>query len=199
MDTDDRILTAACKVFSQKGFRGSSVKEIANKARVNEVTIFRKYPRKEDLINAVIERSVFVRITPDSIARLMHLPPLEFFTKVAEFTYEERFQNEETYRLLLYAALESPEAARRISDSGMLYFDRITEYYQKRIEDGRLRKIGDSVVVPRMISYMVHGHCFFARLLNMTPDVEYDTVIKAIVTVLMEGITVRTGEPGAAG
>lgn len=58
-----QILEAAIKVFSEKGFEGSTTKEIAKKARVSEGTIFRYFKTKKEilisLINILTEKSMF--------------------------------------------------------------------------------------------------------------------------------------------
>ncbi|MDK2878206.1 MAG: hypothetical protein PWR06_922, partial [Thermoanaerobacteraceae bacterium] len=58
-----QILEAAIKIFSEKGFEGSTTKEIARKARVSEGTIFRYFKTKKDilinLINILTEKALF--------------------------------------------------------------------------------------------------------------------------------------------
>ena len=41
MTAKERLLRAAVEVFSEKGFSGASTREIASRARVNPVTLFR--------------------------------------------------------------------------------------------------------------------------------------------------------------
>lgn len=49
-----RILAAAADLFSRGGFSGASTREIASSAGVNEVSIYRHFPRKRDLYLAVL-------------------------------------------------------------------------------------------------------------------------------------------------
>jgi AcrR family transcriptional regulator len=53
--TRDRILKAAIAVFSTEGVVGATTREIARVAGVNEVTLFRHFQRKEQLLGAVAE------------------------------------------------------------------------------------------------------------------------------------------------
>ena len=53
-----QIIDAAAAVFSQKGFSGSTTKEIAAKAQVNESLLFRHFGGKEPLFEAVIEEKL---------------------------------------------------------------------------------------------------------------------------------------------
>lgn len=56
--TEERILTTAASLFSQFGYNGVSTREIAASAEVNEVTIYRHFPRKRDLYLAVLSREL---------------------------------------------------------------------------------------------------------------------------------------------
>lgn len=51
----DQIAKAAIKVFSKKGFEGSTTKEIAKCAKVSEGTIFRYFKTKKDILLYMID------------------------------------------------------------------------------------------------------------------------------------------------
>jgi AcrR family transcriptional regulator len=53
-----RILDAAEKLFSEKGFAATSVQEIADTAKVNKAMIFYYFSSKEDLLTAAVERVI---------------------------------------------------------------------------------------------------------------------------------------------
>jgi AcrR family transcriptional regulator len=55
---DERILDAAGKVFLERGFSGASVDEIAEVAGAGKPTIYARFPSKEALFTAVMERLV---------------------------------------------------------------------------------------------------------------------------------------------
>lgn len=50
-----RIVEAAVALFSEKGYVATSTREIAARAQVAEGTIFKQYPTKEALLNAVLQ------------------------------------------------------------------------------------------------------------------------------------------------
>jgi AcrR family transcriptional regulator len=52
--TEEKIIVAAAKKFSTKGFLGTTTKEIAKDAGVNEVTIFRLFKSKNNLFETII-------------------------------------------------------------------------------------------------------------------------------------------------
>lgn len=54
--TTERILDAALEQFELEGIRRSSVEAIARRAGVTRVTVYRRFPRKDALVEAVVER-----------------------------------------------------------------------------------------------------------------------------------------------
>ena len=54
MDLRERILTAAGRLFCECGVRGTTTRRIASEAGVNEVTLFRQFGSKEELLREAI-------------------------------------------------------------------------------------------------------------------------------------------------
>jgi AcrR family transcriptional regulator len=68
MDVREALLEAAAKVFAELGMRGATTKRIAQEAGVNEVTLFRHFKSKDDLLQAALEayaRRSQARTLPD--------------------------------------------------------------------------------------------------------------------------------------
>jgi AcrR family transcriptional regulator len=57
MSIRERIARAAADVFAEAGYRGATTRRIAQRAGVNEVTIFRHFGSKQDLIRQAIEEA----------------------------------------------------------------------------------------------------------------------------------------------
>lgn len=59
-----RILAAAARVYSQHGFRGATTRLIAAEAGVNEVTLFRTFGSKAELLQAMLLTQVSANSAP---------------------------------------------------------------------------------------------------------------------------------------
>lgn len=55
MELRDRILAAATAVYSENGFRGATTRRIAERAGVNEITLFRHFGSKGRLLHEAIK------------------------------------------------------------------------------------------------------------------------------------------------
>ena len=51
--TKDKIMDASVKLFAKYGYKGTSTKQIAKEAAVNELTIFRNFESKEGILTEI--------------------------------------------------------------------------------------------------------------------------------------------------
>ena len=55
-DTRGRIMQAAAELFTEKGYAGATTRAIAERAGVNEVTLFRHVGTKENLVKTIMDQ-----------------------------------------------------------------------------------------------------------------------------------------------
>jgi AcrR family transcriptional regulator len=55
MEIRDRLLQATLRVFSETGYRGATTRRIAQQAGANEVTLFRQFGSKDQLIREALQ------------------------------------------------------------------------------------------------------------------------------------------------
>lgn len=91
--TQARILAAATREFARNGFAGARVDEIALKAKANKRMIYHYFGGKEDLFQAVIERSYLGIRSAEHKLDLDHLEPKEALEKLVRFTWDYYLKN----------------------------------------------------------------------------------------------------------
>lgn len=107
----ERILAAASSLFGQQGYNGVSTRDVALAAQVNEVTIYRHYPRKRDLYMAVLTAELGrVSLRGDLLAGIAQAKDarqaLERTFDLIEGTVARR---PDLLRLVLFSSLELQE------------------------------------------------------------------------------------------
>ena len=64
---DEKIFHAVMQVVSERGYASATTKQMANAAHVSEVTLFRKYANKAQLVKqalaSIVEQTDFVAAT----------------------------------------------------------------------------------------------------------------------------------------
>lgn len=104
-----RILAAAARVYAQYGFRGATTRLIAAEAGVNEVTLFRTFGSKAELLQAMLQFKVSADSAP-AIAGDLNDPE----TKITEWCgslLEHLRGHAQVIRKTIAEAEERPDSA----------------------------------------------------------------------------------------
>jgi len=166
-DRRQQILDVAVQLFSQKGFRGTTTKEIALAAGVNEAIIFRHFATKGELYTAIMDckakspaiqemRTVFEGAMESKDDRSV-------FETLALALLEFHEQDDMAMRILLYSALEGHELAEMIYRNHISKTHRqLADYVKKRIAEGAFRRI-DPMTAVRCFMGMLINHVMFKK------------------------------------
>ena len=73
-DTKERILTAALEMFSQKGYEGTNIRELAASLGLVKSGIYKHYDSKEAIWNALLDRMIVYY--GEHFGSPEHLPPV---------------------------------------------------------------------------------------------------------------------------
>jgi AcrR family transcriptional regulator len=142
--TQDRILEAAVQLFSRQGFTATTTQKIAHLAGVNEVTVFRHFPRKRDLFWAATEsRLRRLRISRELRNRLeSDEHPRTALPGIVELLVEIVYQHPETVRLLYLSLFEMDHGAERILRKHLVpLFQPLREYLCRCASKGLIRDV----------------------------------------------------------
>jgi AcrR family transcriptional regulator len=82
-DTREKILEASLSLFSKKGFLGATTKEIAKKAGVAELTLFRHFSSKERLFEEMIATHSFLPALKGLLPELKDLSYADALEQIA--------------------------------------------------------------------------------------------------------------------
>jgi AcrR family transcriptional regulator len=160
-DRRQQILAVAVKLFSQKGFRGTTTKEIALAAGVNEAIIFRHFATKSDLYAAIIDckaGSADVKAVKHAIKEAVDSgDDRQLFETVAFHLLEFHEHDDEAMRLLLYSALEGHELAEMIFRNHISKAQRqLAEYVKRRISEGAFRRVDPGSAVRGFLGMIIN-------------------------------------------
>jgi AcrR family transcriptional regulator len=82
-NTKELLLQATLKLISEKGYLGTTTREIANEAGVTEITLFRNFGSKELLFEEVLKTYTFLPRLKELLPELEGLPIEEALTLIA--------------------------------------------------------------------------------------------------------------------
>ena len=110
MNIPNRILDAALRVFAETGYRGATTRRIAQVADVNEVTLFRHFGSKEELLQKAMGRLT----SEDLPISLPDVPvdPQRELSKWAKTHHAQLTRMSSLIRTCMGESEEHPEMAR---------------------------------------------------------------------------------------
>jgi TetR/AcrR family transcriptional regulator len=190
-DRREQISKAAFEEFAAKGFKGATIKSIAEAAGLQSpALIYWYFPDKEALFREVLSSQVPVLRAVADPAPMMDLPPEEVLPRLgrAYFAFEQF--DVRMLQLMVAEAVRRPEVAEMFVRNGpgkVLEFLKV--YLEHQIELGRLKPHDASSSARAFIGMLMPqlaGQLFFPALLeDGLTDEEH---LKTAVSIFLEGL-----------
>lgn len=164
MTAEDRklqILRVAVSLFSQRGFGGTTTKEIAQAAGVSEAMVFRHFATKQELYSAILDHKACSgdSMNPEQMVAeaLKQKDDRAVFEQLALGALDHHECDPEFQRLLLHSALEGHELAEMFFEKFVRrVYELLGGYIADRQRDGAMVKIDPPIVVRSFIGMIIH-------------------------------------------
>lgn len=164
-----QLINAAMRLFSSKGFDGTTTREIAQAAGINEALIFRHFRTKEELYWAVVSSRIRAAGRQDKIREYLkssRLDASEVLGAIAENLLDRTCEDADLTRLLLFSALRNSQLSETFFRTYMAgIYDAIADFIRHEIKQRKFRKV-DPMVAARAFMGMISSHILLEELLS---------------------------------
>nr|WP_315174354.1 TetR family transcriptional regulator [uncultured Flavobacterium sp.] len=187
-DKQIHILEVAELLFAEKGFDGTSIRNIAKEAKINIAMVSYYFGSKERLLESLI----FYRTSDlkNQLENLLHedIEPIEKINKLIELYINRINSNRGIYRILHF------EFTAKKRDQNLLAFSELKKGNLKSLEaiiqegqnKGVFRKdVIIPLITPTILGTFFHFHMnkpFFENLLNLKTEDLYNNYVKTNLT-----------------
>lgn len=199
-DVTARICEAACTLFAERGYSGTTTREIARLAAVSETLLFRYFGSKAALFDAVV-CAPFDTAIRTFLLRRPELSDEE--VQAGEYdTYAAIYGLFEKNATLFTALLSSPpqrEAEQSASPVGSLlsFFDEVTRQQQQIYDDAGEKPAFDVGIGVRLTFGMMAGSVLFRNWLFPEGLPPSDQIVATLHTLVSRGMNPQGAKPGA--
>ncbi|AVX19487.1 transcriptional regulator, TetR family [Carboxydocella sporoproducens DSM 16521] len=189
-ETRQRILAAALKLFSARGYAGTSTREIAREAGVAEGTIFHYFPTKKALLQGVLE-PIMISSLMRTWAETEQLPLAQALEKILRQRLTIIEKNQELFKLILLEAALQPELREYLLKEIILPLRAaVLEFLEKKLDREKLRPVNRTALVQILLGAMVSSLMYKGLLKPALPEEpEMDKMIAEMIKIIMEGVT----------
>ncbi|MBV8726404.1 MAG: TetR/AcrR family transcriptional regulator [Candidatus Eremiobacteraeota bacterium] len=184
--TRERILRAAREIFAQKGPHGTTTREIADRAGVNEATLFRHFGNKRALLDAMKEffcQGREVRLQALYVGLSGNLEP--DLKTIGRAIVDAMQQNVDLMRVALLEETLDPDAARVPWRAPNLSREYLTRFLAEHVERGTLR--GDPQVLARFFMGMFFSYTLGLQFWKSSLFDDDEKAVTTFVGIFLDG------------
>ena len=207
MTGEDRrlqILRVAMRLFSKRGFRGTTTKEIALAAGVSEAMVFRHFATKEELYSAILDHKACLHESMEPLQVVAEAIAAKddraVFEGLALDALNQHDCDPEFHRLLLHSALEEHELAQMFWEKFVKRVYRtLREYIRARQREGAMKDVEPLVVVRAFIGMIIH-HSLNNNLWDRQQQllkISNKTAAREFTDILLHGVAMPSGKRNA--
>jgi len=193
-----QILRVAMRLFSQRGFRGTTTKEIALAASVSEAMVFRHFATKEELYSAILDHKACLQDDLDPLQKVAgaieRKDDRAVFEGIALDALNQHDCDPEFQRLLLHSALEGHELAHMFWEKFVRRVYRsLGSYIRQRQREGAIGHVEPLVIVRAFVGMIIH-HSLNNNLWDRERQllkISNQAAARAFTEILLNGVTAR--------
>ncbi|ENB9401998.1 TPA: TetR/AcrR family transcriptional regulator [Bacillus cereus] len=181
----EKVMEAATLLFGEKGYTATTIREVAEKAGVSELTIFRNFKNKENLFR----ESIILRTTPvallEEIEEQFTGDLYKDLTKVAETYIQTNLPKLNYIWAALIESRQNSEMKALLHELNSHLVNHLEKYLKQLGEKGHI-----STCNYRLIANMFYGQLFL-YIMNVSiseEEIQLEEYIETCVNLFMNGI-----------
>ena len=189
--TRARIMQAASKLFTEKGFAGTTTRAIAESAGINEVTLFRHFGTKEKLAKAIMDQHGGAAIAENLELRFSgdYVQDLTLIGHAMMKVMSERIV---AIRMSICEAGNFPEFQQVIAENPRQLRLMLARYFQRQMEKKVIHS-GHPEAMAQAFLGMFFSYIVLQGLLfdSIQPEISSDELVEQFVTLFVRGTLIE--------
>lgn len=188
-DKQIQILQVAERLFAEKGFDGTSIRDIVKEAKINIAMVSYYFGSKEQLLESIIlYRASGIKLQLDNLIQ-ENLDPLQKINKLVEVYIDKINSNRCIYKIMHFEFSTSQRVInlQAFTDLKKGNLKSLESIIHEGQEKGIFRK---DIIIPLLTTTILgtyfHFHLnrpFYENLLELNTEEEYNTYIKTTLTM----------------
>jgi AcrR family transcriptional regulator len=158
LSTKEKIIDAAFGLFSQKGYLGTTTKEIALHAGVSEVTLFRHFGSKESIFEEVIQSKSFLPDLKNLIPKLENLSLKDTLLEIATENIKKLIMKKGAIKIFFSEVDRYPQKVKESHNNMCNALDNTLITFLKSKKELSNFSEEDLIIITKTIWYLIFGY-----------------------------------------
>jgi AcrR family transcriptional regulator len=198
-NTRERILTAAAEIMSSRGYARATTRLIAEAAGVNEVTIFRHFGNKRNLLLAMIQRHSALPNLTNIIENRFSGDYRKDLILLATIFFRTITERQEALRLMLCEAQELPDLQKTLVKIPDQLRTLLTRYFEEKMNVKIIRRCNPEILAQGFLG-MFFSYGIAREILDskIAPDIPQEEIIEEFIDIFIEGTVLKPEFPATS-
>lgn len=193
-DTRDKILKASLGLFSSKGYLGTTTREIAKRAGIAEVTLFRYFPSKAVLFEEMIISHSFLLTLKGLLPELKEMDYKDALVEIAKIFLKKLSERKELIRIMQAEIHTYPSKVKELYHNLLDEMFKTLAFYFREMQEGKVLsdfnpEFGARAFLGMFFSYF-NAQIFLVRKKHMYSD--DSAIIEEFVSIFVNGTLRKT-------
>ena len=192
-ETREKLLEATYQLISEKGYLGATTREIAARAGVSELTLFRKFGKKELLFEEMLKTYTFLPRLRHLIEDVGEMPLADGLNTIGVRLLETLRERRPLAQILLSEMSHYPEKVRSIYQQMVENIGRTLEsYLEARQARGEVIPIDMDFTAKSFLRALVMTFMYESIIMKQEmSDDRIEFTVSSLVDIFLNGIALK--------
>jgi len=190
IETKDKILAAAKELFAQKGFDGTSTREIVNAAGVNISLISYHFGGKENLFFSMFDH--FMKDTYHNETNITTSALLDEFKSIINYIIRLRFEDPQLVKILHHEIILNSSRCDKIKTSLIPIWNRVKLLLIEGKSKGifKFENIDNALSFTMSVAIFPRQNQYFIEFTNAT-SLNIDATTNELLNFILKGLSIN--------
>ena len=189
--TRQRIIQATAQLFSEKGIAGTTTRAIAERAGVNEVTLFRHFGSKDNLAREIMKEYGGQAVAGD-LEQLFSGDYAQDMALIGHMLMSVMTERINAIRMAICEAGKFPEFQQLVAENPRQLRQMLARYFQRQM-DAKVIHPGHPEALAQAFLGMFISYTILQGFLSdsIKPEISSDEIVEQVVTVFVRGTLIN--------
>lgn len=191
--TETRVLDAAEQLFAERGYAATTTRSIAERAGVNEVTLFRLFGNKLGLLMAVFRRAGVEQLRQDADAGEVPEDPVRALTALARREVEASMRHGALAIRIAFEARTVPEIAEIMGEGPEGNLRLAASLFERWQEAGAVRRDIDPRLMAEAFFSLTSSVVMYRHVMGLrfAEDIPGEEIARQLAEVFLGGVLTK--------
>lgn len=175
-----QLIQLAMTLFAEEGWAGTSMRKLAQRARVSQGLIYHYFSSKEELLLQVADHYSLAPVLGGIVQAQAGKPVGESLPAICHELYDHLCERRDIYWILFRETNNHPELCARLEGTRCDFIEHLKAYLESRIEAGELKSHNTQVLAECLLRVL-----FLASLDQDPPDPFIEVFLDALLGGLL--------------